>query len=144
MIPYADTSFIISLLVARDNSQQAREWWNRHDQTPLVLSCFTDYEFRVKAHKVWLESQSRGEAASRRYYQHTYMRHFIVYDIDFRDIVVEATRILDHDMKPNRLTGGSVDVLHLATARLLGADTFLSFDNELCGVAAALGFAVHP
>lgn len=45
---------------------------------------------------------------------------------------------------PARATSGTLDILHIAAAIILRADTFLTFDKRQAKLAAAAGLRVAP
>ena len=59
-----------------------------------------------------------------------------------RRLYPESHRLVTHHFR--RAPSGTLDILHIAAALILRADTFLTFDKRQAKLAAAAGLTVAP
>ena len=144
---YADTSFLASLYIATDarhgDALAIYQTWTQPPRLPLTP--FGILELRnVFSRLQYKGAMHMGDA--RLCEQHI--------KLDLKDGILEACPLhayqwihTAHDLvdKITPLTGTrTLDVLHLAIARLNGAKTLLSFDKNQRLAAKAAGFALMP
>lgn len=138
----ADTSFLFSLFGNDVQSPRALDWVRANNQ-PISISDLGEFEL-ANAFR-FAESCQRlpaGQAA----------KYWALYEADrgaglvrvevcnLADILLEAKRL----SATHTLTGGhrSFDILHVAAAKKLGAQHFLTFDQNQSRLAQAEGLTV--
>lgn len=140
----ADTSFLFSLYGNDARTPSAKAWVRRKFQ-PVTMTALSRYELgnamRFAAfRKVISPTDALSSlAALEADLQPGYLQ---LAPCDFSAIVEEARRLSDR----YTLTGGhrSFDILHVATARIVKATAFLSFDANQRKLADAVGLTVAP
>jgi predicted nucleic acid-binding protein len=140
----ADTSFLFALL-GHDAHTAAAQAWARRASQPITVSALNRYELgnalrfavfrKVIAQADALHSLAAFEADVK-------SGHLHVATVDLAAVVAEAARLSER----YTMVGGhrSFDVLHVATAKVLKATTFLSFDANQRKLATAVGLTVGP
>lgn len=140
----ADTSFLVSLYGGDVNTAAARAWMVTH-ATPILVSnalrfetgnalrlaCFRQKITHAELHQALTDMASDFASGI-----------LIARDIPSPRLWAECTQLsISHT-----LTQGvrAFDILHVAAARLLKADTFLSFDVRQRTLAQAAGLVVAP
>ena len=128
MVVYADTSFLCSLYVDDANTHPARKWI-RQTNTPLVLTHFQRHELRnaVRLH-MFRKVMTAGECSQ--------VLANIEEDIHSGALVSTPTNWDEAYARAEILSNSSTgttgcrasDILHVAIAQTLSADTFLTFD----------------
>jgi predicted nucleic acid-binding protein len=147
LIAYPDTSFLCALYRRQDNSERALAYRQIMPE-PLCVTRLVLWEFRQSVRfQAFRHSQNRHvgfplHEAERMIVKLTeHMESGIVKmtHCDLVSILVTGERI----SKTRTFTGGhrSFDILHLATAIVLDAKEFLSFDANQNQLAAAEGLA---
>jgi predicted nucleic acid-binding protein len=147
LIAYPDTSFLCALYRRQDNSERALAYRQIMPE-PLCVTRLVLWEFRQSVRfQAFRHSQNRHvgfplREAERMIVKLTeHMESGIVKmtHCDLVSILVTGERI----SKSRTFTGGhrSFDILHLATAIVLDAKEFLSFDANQNQLAAAEGLA---
>jgi predicted nucleic acid-binding protein len=140
----SDTSFLFALFGSDAHSAAARAWTRQAGQS-ITVTALNRYElgnalrfavFRkvIAAADAW-HSLAAYEADLK-------SGHLHLMRCDLETVVAEAARLSER-----YTTGGghrSFDVLHVATARVLKATVFLSFDLNQRKLAAAAGLTVEP
>ena len=134
----------------QDNSSVADEWMLQHggviDVTTLVL-----YEFRQGVHfQAWLHRHDRrkgypaaeAEAMLARLEENLALGIFRVAPVDWTAVHDLAGRLAAEHTTSSGARG--FDLLHVASASVLKATTFLSFDEGQRKVAAACKLTVAP
>ncbi|MDO8540316.1 MAG: type II toxin-antitoxin system VapC family toxin [Opitutaceae bacterium] len=124
----ADTSFLFSLF-GNDGHTAAAQSWARQAKQPITISVLNRYEFgnaiRFAAfRKAITQADALGSLAA--FETDLKNGHLELAFCDLAAVVAEASRLSDlHTLK-----GGhrSLDILHVATAKLLNATLFLTFD----------------
>ena len=148
MNAYPDTSFLCALYRQQDNSAQALTWRARMAE-PLHVTRLLLWEFRQSARlQAFRHSRDRtagyplheADRMIAKLSEHVDADMVKIMHIDAIDLLVTAERI----SKARTFAGGhrSFDLLHVATAVVLGAKEFLSFDANQNSLAAAEGMAV--
>ena len=140
----ADTSFLFALFGSDAHSAVAGAWTRQAGQ-PITVTALNRYELgnalrfavfrKVIAPADALNSLAAFEADLK-------SEHLHLVRCDLEAVVAEAARLSER-----YTTGGghrSFDVLHVATARVLKATVFLSFDLNQRKLAAAAGLKVGP
>lgn len=144
MIATADASFLVSLY-GEDVNTAAAEQWIRVAAVPLWLTPFGWFEaenalrlcnFRKRLTgaqlKVGLSRMQEDLAAG------------ILLIRDFPASTLAGAAGLLSGQTTETQGGRAFDVFHVAAARLLGADTFLSFDGRQRELADLAGLTVAP
>jgi predicted nucleic acid-binding protein len=141
---YADTSFLASLFLIEDRSQQAREALQQEGSaitlTPLsLLELRNSFNLAVVREKI-----SPGEV---------YQLWQLLENMLGAGIFIEATpptaalyeKALElSDRHTPTVATRSLDLLHVAAAALLGVSAFYTFDERQRQAAVAEGLAVFP
>jgi predicted nucleic acid-binding protein len=140
----ADTSFLFSLY-GRDARTAAAQAWIRTTNRPVTLSALARYELgnalRFAAFRKVI-AQVHALSALAAFESDLSTGYLQLASCDFASIIEEARRLSGL----YSLGGGhrSFDLLHVATARVLKARVFLSFDANQRKLAAAVGLDVAP
>jgi len=134
-----DTSFLFSIYAENAHAPKALRFLRRLDR-PVLLSAFNDYEIRAAL----LFSEYRGELARGEAsmclseYESDLLRgRFHSVTVSFESVLTRANQLaqrftLSHGAR-------SFDLLHVASALSLGADSFLTFDRVQQKIAIAEG-----
>ncbi|MBI5766758.1 MAG: type II toxin-antitoxin system VapC family toxin [Verrucomicrobia bacterium] len=140
----ADTSFLFSLF-GNDAHTPAAKNWVLQAQLPISVTALGRYElgnaFRFAAFRKAI-SQVDALASLAAFEADLKSGHLQQASGDLKAIVFEAARLSEL----HTVSGGhrSFDILHVATARLLKATTFLSFDANQRRLATTLRLNVGP
>lgn len=142
MIVYADTSFLFSLYISDANSIAAFAVMNRF-KAPLLTTELGEFEFaNAISWRVFRKQLVIGEQRA-------------ILDAFSRDIeagIIRATAIPGAafvrasqiaQMQTPVMGNRALDVLHVASALTLRADTFYTFDRKQAKLASALGLRVY-
>lgn len=140
----ADTAFLFSLF-GNDSHTAAAQEWTRGAHVPIAVTVLGRYEFgNAVRFAAFRKAISRADAlASLAAFESDLQSGYLqLIPCDLAAIVAEAVRLSEL----HTLSGGhrSFDVLHVATAKMLKASTFLSFDANQRKLAAAAQVAVAP
>lgn len=150
MKAYPDTSFLFAFYVRQSNSPAAAA----HAATmrePLHVAEPLRYEFRQALRfQVWRHVANRregiapedAEAAMGQFDADLAVGVAVISPCPLADVFREAERLSDRHTRK----GGhrSLDVLHVATALVLGAEELLTFDDNQRKLARAEGLRVGP
>lgn len=150
MIAYPDTSFLCALYVAQSTSAAAIAHYRRMKE-PLHVSALLLGEFRQSVRfQIFRHSRDATQGYARRtglaalamLQSNLDAGALVVVAADWADVLNIAERI----SAQHTIGGGHrfIDVLHVATARHLGAAEFLSCDANQRKLAAAEGLAARP
>jgi len=144
MNAYADTGFVVTLY--KEESTTARAVALMAKQTISVrLSQLGELEFRNALHlAVFRGELSASDAAlKKRLFQEDVANGiFIITPVPAAGLFVKAAELADrHSAK---LGTRSLDLMHVAAALLLGAETFFSFDERQRKAAKVEGLKVKP
>lgn len=141
---FADTSFLFSLF-GNDTHTAAAQSWARRARLPIIVSALNCYEirnaFRFAAfRKVISQVDALGSLAA--FETDLKSGNLELVSCDLVAILDEASRMSDL----HTLAGGhrSFDILHVATAKVLKATSFLTFDVNQRRLAAAVRLNVGP
>ena len=144
MKPYADTGLLISLLLPEATSAAAMAAVARLS-SPLPLLPLGMLELRnalnFAIHRGRITTAERDLLAKRLEGQ-IRSGFFTLVNLPAAELHEKARELSDR-YTPVFATR-SLDLLHVAGAMLLGADTFLSFDARQCRAAVAEGLSVIP
>ena len=143
MSTYADTSFLVSLYVLDANSALAANQI-KHAKLPILLTPFGELEL---ANALFLRLFRKELVPSKVKAAYALLRS----DIDggifqlkpLSAGVYERAKQFARRRTP-QLGTRTLDVLHVALAALLQADTFFTFDRDQGKLARAEGLRVHP
>lgn len=142
MQEYADSSFLVSLYVLDSNSPAANAYAKAWKRPPLLpFTPFSAFELNNTLRRVLQSKPDLALAATR-------IRSDIGTGI-YTVTPLQAYRLIDEADKVSRLVTAkhrarSLDVLHLANARIHGAKRLLSFDKAQRAAALDLGMTVAP
>lgn len=139
-----DTSFLFSLFGGDTHSATARAWVRRSKQ-PIAVTTLGRYEFanaiRFAAFRKMISpADASGSLAA---FEADLLDGALqLTPVNWTSVVTEAERL----SVLHTLSGGhrSFDILHVATARVLEAKTFLTFDMNQRKLATAARLAVAP
>ena len=140
----ADTSFLFSLY-GNDVHTTVAQQWVRQNQLPITVSVLNRYEFenairfaafrKAISHADALASLAAFDADLKN-------GHLQLAACDLMAVVAEASRLSGvHTLNDGHR---SFDILHVATAKLLKATAFLSFDANQRRLAAVARLSVGP
>ncbi len=140
----ADTSFLFSLF-GNDAHTPAAKNWVQQAQLPITVTALGRYELgnaiRFAAFRKAI-SPADARASLAAVEADLKSGHLQPASCDLAGIVTEAARLSEL----HTVSGGhrSFDILHVATARLLKATTFLSFDANQRRLATTLRLNIGP
>lgn len=140
----ADTSFLFSLFGADTHTGAAKNWATEAKR-PIIVTALNRYEFgNAIRFAVFRKVILRADALISLTAFETDLEkgNLQLVPCDLVTVVAEAARISEL----HTLNGGhrSFDILHVATASVLKAATFLTFDTNQRRLATTLRLAVGP
>jgi predicted nucleic acid-binding protein len=140
----ADTSFLFSLYGNDVRTASAKAWVRRKVQ-PVTITALSRYELgNAMRFAAFRKVISQPDALSSLVaFEADLQAGYLQFaPCDFSVIIEQARRLSDR----YTLAGGhrSFDILHVATARVVKATTFLSFDANQRKLAGAVGLTVAP
>lgn len=140
----ADTSFLISLF-GNDAHTGAAQNWAVHSRQPIAVSAFNRYELEnALRFAAFRRAITLAEALSSisAFVSDLKSGNIRLVPCDLSAVVAEALRLSEL----YTIHGGhrSFDILHVATACVLKASTFLTFDANQRRLAATLRLHVGP
>jgi len=142
MVIYPDTSFLVALYVDEDSSQQARAYMHRNSEA-LACTPFHRLELRTALRlRVFRADSSVSELKTA--FQHIdedlfegILQHT---PLVWADALREAERIGEATL--TQIGARSGDLLHVASAVVLGAREFVTFDQRQTKLARRAGLKV--
>ncbi|HWB07541.1 MAG TPA: type II toxin-antitoxin system VapC family toxin [Verrucomicrobiales bacterium] len=144
MTPYADSSFIISLIVKDCHTATAWSVW-RDIRVEIMLSYLTELEVAATLHRLKVTGELSPEK---------FAAAALKFDRMLLDGELARRKVPPHQLYPqahtlvNQFSGErafkSLDILHVASAMTLHADTFLTFDDQQGDLAKIAGLSVLP
>lgn len=142
MVICADTSFLFSLYGNDAHTPRAVAWMRRQ-KVPLTLTSLSEYELgNALRFAEFRKGLAPGEAALfwAQFEADRASGRLLIQVCNLADVVEEAKRL----SAAHTLTGGhrGFDILHVATALILNARHFLTFDTNQKKLAEAEGLAV--
>ncbi len=141
---YADSSFLMSLLVEDGNSDTAKRFIARH---PAVLAFNPLHRLevrnglRLRVHRGEIDKPARA-AAIRRIDEAMEAGKLAAVALPWTDALRQAELL--SEAHAERIGSRSSDTLHVAAAMLANARRFLSFDTRQRKLASAAGLQVMP
>ncbi len=124
---YADSSALVKLVVREQWSTDLSRFLNR-EAGPIVSSALAEIEV-IRGVRV-AEAGPEGEEEAREL-----LASCALVDID-RDVVEEARNLAGPSL-------GTLDAIHLASARRSGASSLVTYDRQLARAARELGIRVE-
>ena len=141
MSAYADTSFLVSLYTPDSNSEEAAARMKRAP-LPVLLTSFVELEW-INALELRVFRQEltvvEVRAARRAFRQDIQAGVFAVKPLPTAALE-RAAQIAGKQTR--RLGTRTIDVLHVASALALAADTFYTFDHRQQKLAQSMGLKV--
>lgn len=143
MNAYADSSFLLSLYSVDAHSQSAAALVKQH-QPVFYLTPFLEAEFTNAVElAVFIKRYTVREARAVRDYFLSHIRSGIFRVYDFPPDAYPLARTLS-SRHTARLGTRTLDVLHVASALALKAETFFTFDQRQEQLARAEGLRLLP
>lgn len=142
MIAYADTSFLFSLYVSDANSTAAATLMTRF-KAPLLITDFGEFEFTNAVS--WRVFRKQFLIGEQRAVLEGFRRDIEAGIIRITPIPSAAFTRAKQIAQTQTPTLGNraLDVLHVASALVLRAHTFYTFDSKQTTLASALGLRVR-
>jgi len=150
VIAYPDTSFLCALYVPQSTSSAAIAHYHRMKE-PLGVSTLLLYEFRQS---VRFQIFRNAHDARQGYPKKAGLKALASMDANLQTgaltvLPVDLADVLNHAERlssQRTMAGGhrALDILHVATARHLGAKEFLSFDENQRKLAGSEGLIPRP
>lgn len=144
MICYADTGFLVSLYKVESTSRRAAETLSKL-VAPIRLSPLGELETHNAFHLSVFRGELSDESAAEKlnlFLEDLENGIFVILPVPAPAHYAKAIELAE---KYSRSLGSrSLDLMHVAAAILLGAETFLSFDERQKQVAKAEGLVVRP
>ena len=144
MTTYADSSFLVAVYLINIHSAKAAEMVQRMGQ-PLSFTVLNRLELRNAIHLSVFRKEidvAKCMAAFKQIEEDIQEGRLIWVSIVWADVYREAERLADAHSAT--LGTRSLDILHVAAARTLGATEFLTFDRRQAELAKSKGFTVRP
>lgn len=141
MSPYADTSFVGALFGVNGDAKyrSAWKWWNEYEEVPILISKLTKLEYSAIIHQEFCGGRMNAKEVkdARRRIEVAFSQGVFLLRRAMPDRVFPvAHRLIDHFSEG--FACKSLDILQVATAHMLDADTFLSFDGNQRTLANSL------
>lgn len=145
MKAYADSSFIVALYLQQQSSPKAIVCWERYGRA-LPFTPWHRLEVRNALRlAVWQKVTDSVSARTQLKQLDTDLKEevLLVHEtIDWTDVLRAAEKL---GAAHNETMGcRSADLFHVAAARELGCDTFLTFDEKQTAMARVAGLVVKP
>ena len=141
---YADTGFVVSLYKTETTSARAAAVMGELTP-PVSMSPLGELEMHNAFHLSVFRGELAPEAAAhkkRLFSEDVANGIFVILPVPTPALYSKAIDLADK--YSTRLGSRSLDLMHVAAALLLGAGTFLSFDERQSHVAKAEGLVVMP
>ena len=141
---YADPSFLFSFYALDANTVSASRTYSSDQRRPLIFTPWQRFELRNTVRLAVYRMRKAGQLIPfqrgiifqtiEQDLTNGILRHF---DLEWRDVFRVAEQLSD---AYTETTGpGSVDIWHIACAKMLGADSFWTFDGNQRDAAKATG-----
>jgi predicted nucleic acid-binding protein len=146
MIAYADTSFVVALFAGeREHWRSAWQWWRAAGLCQVMVSRLTLLESENAFHA--LRVDSKINAAELKEAQNGLARArmeglLVRRETPAHRLYPEAHRLVTHFSA--RAAYGALDIVHVAAALILRADTLLTFDKRQAALARDAGLHTAP
>jgi hypothetical protein len=143
-VTYVDTSVLVSLYVSDANSQRA-DAWRKANPAPIDFTSLHRVELRnALSLAVFQQRITLAQAtAAWTQVQEDLKAGVLVAKADAWDKLIAEAESLASTQTPT-LGTRTLDVLHVAAARIAGATDFCTFDGKQAKLAHALGLQVRP
>jgi len=144
MNAYADTGFVVALYKQEATSARAAALMGRQ-LVSVRLSQLGELEFRNALHLAVFrgELSSRDAALKKRLFLEDVAQGiFAIAPVPASELFAQSLQLAERHSA--RLGTRSLDLIHVAAALLLKAETFLSFDQRQRKAAKAEGLKVKP
>jgi predicted nucleic acid-binding protein len=141
MRPYADSSFVVALLVAERNTDRAWTWLDANEAT-VQFSRLTELEVVATFHRLRVTNEITPKEYSGLRLRLEQMVLGSRRATPSQRLYPEAIRLIDHFSEG--FACKSLDVLHVASARVMRAEVFLTFDDQQMRLAASASLKVQP
>jgi predicted nucleic acid-binding protein len=142
MQEYADTSFLVSLYVFDANTVAANAYAATWKHPPLLpFTPFSAFELNNTLRRV-LRTKADLTVAAKRVRSDLTAGIYASAPLQGYRLIEEADRVSRAVAAKHRAR--ALDVMHLANARINGADVLLSFDKGQRAAALDLGMTVAP
>ena len=141
---FADASFLVSFFARDEHGRKAERWWHKSNES-LTASRLVLFEAENSIRTLPLSGKCSREEA--RWAIEKMKRAILEGLIEVREIRVKrlypaALRLSVHYSEHKCF--GAMDILHVVTARELGAETFVSFDVRQRELATSERLRVAP
>jgi len=143
MVVYADTSFLLSLYTA-DANHEAAVALLKHGKTVIPFTLIQRHELRNAVRlQVYRKDMSgqEGDAVLRNIEADVQGGFLPATGVAWPDVFVEAEALSAAHTEQMGIRG--MDILHVATARAIGAREFYTFDNRQKSLAGKAGMRVN-
>ena len=143
MAYYADTSFLVSLYVQDAFSTRAHAWLAAHP-VALPLTEFGRTELRNALTRLVFTGASTSQqnaAAWQLVEEDVKQGRLTVTAVSWADVFSHAEQLVAQHTA--QLGARTLDIVHVASAQILGAADFVSFDSRQASLASAVGLVWH-
>lgn len=145
MTPYADSSFIVSLYLPQQSSAKAIAFMESHGRG-LPFTPWHRLEVRNAIRLAvfhGLIDSAQGKKQSRQLDTDLKEERLLIHKaVDWTEALREAEKI--GAIHNESMGCRSADLFHIATARQIRCDVFLTFDGKQAAMATAAGIIVKP
>jgi hypothetical protein len=146
MIAYADSSFAVALFTQEeDHGNAGWQWWKTAGLCQIMISRLTVLETENTFHALRVDHKLNAvdfRQATTGFAQARMEGLLVRRETPVHRLYPEAHRLIAHYSA--RAAYGTLDILHVAAAVILRADTFLTFDKSQAKLAASAGMRVEP
>jgi predicted nucleic acid-binding protein len=142
---FADSSFVVSAFVADEFNPTVWRWWRKNPQAVVMVTPLVLFEAENAIRSLPLSggcSSADAGAALNGIRRALLEGVFVCRNVTGKRLFPQATRLSQHHTVA--MAFGAMDVLHVAAAMELCADTLLTFDKRQGEMATAEGLAVKP
>jgi predicted nucleic acid-binding protein len=143
-VTYVDTSVLVSLYVSDANSQKA-DAWRKANPAPIDFTSLHRIELRNALSLAVFQQRitPAQSAAAWTQVQEDLNALVLVAKADAWDKLIAEAESLASNQTPT-LGTRTLDVLHVAAARVTGATEFCTFDGKQGKLAQAIGLQLRP
>lgn len=137
---FADSSFLVAAFTpSDDHNRKAWRWWQNNEAT-LLISSLAYFEAENVIRRIGVNHEElRPEMSEGLIGLKMAVAQGLIscQHLPTRRLIPQASRLSSHHTV--KQTFGAMDILHVAAAQLLQADTFLTFDDRQGMLAQAEG-----
>ncbi len=145
MSAYADTSFLYSLYVQQAHSAVAAAYVKSRPEEPLPITSLNRFELanaiRLSVFRKLLDRQ-KAEADLRLIDKDLAAGVLLLISCDWVAVHAKAEEL--SSVRTIKTGHRAMDLLHVASALVVGASQFLTFDRNQAGLAVVSGLTVKP